>query len=425
MKYIILPFILILTTIVLLGCTEQLPPEEGFEDDQVIAGQAVSGGGGIIGEKVDNCKKESDGNSIFYQGTLTYSNKGKEYGPYTDKCYKNKLLEYSCTNNKVARKWVNCPEGGECKDGACIGPCTDTDEGKNFQEKGTVKGWSTLGQLGSKTDFCINKTTEGFAPGDLGKLWEFSCNSQGVITADTFDCTKEEQLCLNGACVNEKDLLCSPNTYFCVNEISVARCTADGTDFTPIVDCDDGEVCKKGECVNYDLSYYPGMFIKDGQFNGYLIIGTNAPALDNLALTEIAASLKYKNAVGEMVVVEIGNSAMKLDSEVSDPETKNLIVIGSPCVNSISAQLLGNPTECWGELTQKQAKIKLIAQKSDNYALLIEGYAGEEDLLAAKWLAKNYNNLEGTEILLEGTSMEDLSVTVLQQVIIFLFQSWV
>ncbi len=105
---------------------------------------------------------------------------------------------------------------------------------------------------------------------------------------------------------------------------------------------------------------------------------------------------------------------MKLDSEVSDPATKNMIVIGSPCVNTISAQLLGNPAECWGDLTQKQAKIKLIVQYDDNYALLIEGYAGEEDLLAAKWLAKNYNKLEGTEILLEGTTLEDLSVTVLQ-----------
>jgi len=206
MKYIILPFILILTTIVLLGCTEQLPPEEGFEDDQVIAGQAVSGGGGIIGEKVDNCKKESDGNSIFYQGTLTYSNKGKEYGPYTDKCYKNKLLEYSCTNNKVARKWVNCPEGGECKDGACIGPCTDTDEGKNFQEKGTVKGWSTLGQLGSKTDFCINKTTE-LSQCNIDKsnlTWYYSTvwPSQNQANASNY-------FPLYNSCISEKAVLSS------------------------------------------------------------------------------------------------------------------------------------------------------------------------------------------------------------------------
>ena len=411
MKYIILPIILILAAVILLGCTEQLPPEEGFEDDQIFAGQAVNEG--TVGNKVDNCKKENDGNSIFYQGTLTFSTKNKEYGPYTDQCYKKKLLEYSCEGNKVARKWVNCPQGGECQDGACIGPCTDTDEGKNFKEKGTVKGWNAIGQLTSQTDFCINKSTQGATSSEYGKLWEFSCDSQGVITADTIDCAKDEQLCLNGACVSEKDLLCSPNTYFCVNEISVARCTPDGTDFTPIVDCDDGEVCKKGECVNYDLSYYPEIFIKDGTFKGYIVIGEKAPALDNLALNEIASSLKYKNAAGEMVTVDLGNAA-KLDSEVSDPETKNLIVIGSPCVNSISAQLLGNPTECWGDLTQKQAKIKLIAQYSDNYALLIDGYAGEEDLLAAKWLAKNYNNLEGTEILLEGTSLEDLSVTVLQ-----------
>ncbi len=54
-----------------------------------------------------------------------------------------------------------------------------------------------------------------------------------------------------------------------------------------------------------DLSSYPGMFVSDGVFNGLLVVGENAAAVDNLAMTDIAASMKYKSAdAGATVKVE-------------------------------------------------------------------------------------------------------------------------
>ena len=41
-----------------------------------------------------------------------------------------------------------------------------------------------------------------------------------------------------------------------------------------------------------DLSEYPDMFVSDGVFNGLLVVGENAAAVDNLAMTDIAASMK-------------------------------------------------------------------------------------------------------------------------------------
>ena len=41
-----------------------------------------------------------------------------------------------------------------------------------------------------------------------------------------------------------------------------------------------------------DLNEYPDMFVSDGVFNGLLVVGENAAAVDNLALTDIAASMK-------------------------------------------------------------------------------------------------------------------------------------
>ncbi|MBI2582634.1 hypothetical protein HYV87_05925, partial [Candidatus Woesearchaeota archaeon] len=42
-----------------------------------------------------------------------------------------------------------------------------------------------------------------------------------------------------------------------------------------------------------DLSEYPDMFVSDGVFNGLMVVGENAAAVDNLAMTDIAASMKY------------------------------------------------------------------------------------------------------------------------------------
>ena len=41
-----------------------------------------------------------------------------------------------------------------------------------------------------------------------------------------------------------------------------------------------------------DLNEYPSMFVSDGVFNGLLVVGENAASVDNLAMTDIAASMK-------------------------------------------------------------------------------------------------------------------------------------
>ncbi|HLD79611.1 MAG TPA: hypothetical protein VJA18_03560 [Candidatus Nanoarchaeia archaeon] len=54
-----------------------------------------------------------------------------------------------------------------------------------------------------------------------------------------------------------------------------------------------------------DLSEYPDMFVSDGVFNGLMVVGENAAAVDNLAMTDIAASMKYHGTdSGSTVSVE-------------------------------------------------------------------------------------------------------------------------
>ena len=95
--------------LLLVSCTEKLPVEEGFEESKAIAGQAVW-------NPVEKCSKTDS--SEFVKGTLVFNKNGRNYGPYLDKCYKKKLIEYYCEKNQVSREWLACENG--CKDGACI-----------------------------------------------------------------------------------------------------------------------------------------------------------------------------------------------------------------------------------------------------------------------------------------------------------------
>src|SRR3989338_4302841 len=57
-----------------------------------------------------------------------------------------------------------------------------------------------------------------------------------------------------------------------------------------------------------DLSSYPDMFVSDGTFNGFFVVGENAAAVDNLAMTDIAASMKYRAPVKTSTVTVEGDA---------------------------------------------------------------------------------------------------------------------
>ena len=58
------------------------------------------------------------------------------------------------------------------------------------------------------------------------------------------------------------------------------------------------------------LDNYPDMFVTDGTFNGWLVVGENAASVDNLAMTDIAASMKYKGSGKSTTTTVTGDSWM-------------------------------------------------------------------------------------------------------------------
>lgn len=154
------------------------------------------------------------------------------------------------------------------------------------------------------------------------------------------------------------------------------------------------------------LENFPIIFRDAGMFNGYLVVGADAPASDVVALADTAAVLAQE------MVVPVGSS--KLDIEIADIGVQDLIVFGSPCHNDVMAELLGNPEPCDADaLDPDQATLKLVENNGDHLALFVMGYTDHAVRRAAHVLKdKRYllNGIEEMEACIIGNTYEDVVI---------------
>jgi len=147
--------------------------------------------------------------------------------------------------------------------------------------------------------------------------------------------------------------------------------------------------------VDKDLSQYPQLFLAGKTFSGFLVVGSNASAINTLALVDISSGL------GNDIIVP--PAASKLDTELLKKPLTQMILTGNPCDNKIIDYLMGYPRPCNGFIKEGEGMIKLI--KNNNlFQLLVMGHTADEVRVAAKVLG-NYKqyNLKGTEIITAGT----------------------
>ena len=88
-----------------------------------------------------------------------------------------------------------------------------------------------------------------------------------------------------------------------------------------------------------------------------------------------------------------------------------LIVVGGPCVNTIAAELMGNPANCAEGFTEGKAMIKYFDSET---ALLVAGYSAQ-DTRGAAYVLANYEDygLSGTEVEVITTNLQNLQVNAL------------
>ncbi len=115
-----------------------------------------------------------------------------------------------------------------------------------------------------------------------------------------------------------------------------------------------------------------------------------------------------KKRTGNLQQVQVVD-ATKLDSEVSSVTAQNIISVGGPCVNTVSAELMGNPSDCTAGFTPGRAKIKLY-ENGGNVAMVVAGFSGADTRLAGKVIAHRAADLSGMEVEIEGTTYSDATI---------------
>jgi hypothetical protein len=115
------------------------------------------------------------------------------------------------------------------------------------------------------------------------------------------------------------------------------------------------------------------------------------------------------SASGDLMPVTVVD-ATKLDSEIASVDAQNLIVVGGPCVNSVSAELLGSPSDCTEGFTPGRARVKLFEHANGNMAMLVAGFSGQDTRLAGRVLAHRSGELTGMEVEIEGTTFSDATI---------------
>jgi hypothetical protein len=101
-----------------------------------------------------------------------------------------------------------------------------------------------------------------------------------------------------------------------------------------------------------------------------------------------------------------------LDSEAPALGSTNMIVVGGPCVNTVAAELMGNPVDCAEGFTPGKAVIKLFESRK---ALLVAGYSAQDTLGATYVLADSADyDLSGDEVEVVVADLQNIDINVVE-----------
>ena len=144
--------------------------------------------------------------------------------------------------------------------------------------------------------------------------------------------------------------------------------------------------------VSANLAEFPQNFLVEDTIDAYIVVGEDGTATDVIS----------QGSIGMKMGLYAGSPQTginKIDNEVT--LDNNLILIGNPCVNSLTDELLNNPSPCDDYYREGEAKINYIEENGNRY-IIVAGNSAKGNKVAADHLA-NFatNGLIGTEIVLE------------------------
>ncbi len=143
---------------------------------------------------------------------------------------------------------------------------------------------------------------------------------------------------------------------------------------------------------NYNLEQYPNIFAYSNKPT-YIVMGKDAPTYHSMVQTSVALSLPQTGQ----------DYTNTFDNELPTTEGVNLILIGGPCDNSITAEFVESES-CGLGTEPGEAKIQLL-ETGERTVMLIVGY-GENEMREAGQLLQDQEPLDGTTAVLETTPTE-------------------
>lgn len=117
-----------------------------------------------------------------------------------------------------------------------------------------------------------------------------------------------------------------------------------------------------------ELNDYPDFFVDGSSVNVKIVVGDLALASDTIGAVEIATALQvdpFSNITRSPVEAVLA-------SEIDDITQENLIVIGGPCANSVSAALLDFPQPCYSSISPNTALVKAFTFEN-GVSILVAG----------------------------------------------------
>ena len=115
----------------------------------------------------------------------------------------------------------------------------------------------------------------------------------------------------------------------------------------------------------------------------------------------------------ETNAIQVGAAVLDTDPALGDVKSKNVILVGGPCANTATAEIMGSdPVDCGAGFEPGKAKIKLYTN-SGNVAMVVAGYSAMDTRRASKVVAQhgNYDNFAGAEVEVTGTTLADITVS--------------
>jgi len=195
---------------------------------------------------------DTDEKDIYTKGTVSVAGH-----TYEDVCTDARLVkEYFCEGDEAENLIFQCPNGYRCEGGKCTEleqTCSDTDEGKDVYEKGSVSLVTLLTQVYYE-DYCVNSTIvkEYYCVDNKVESEEVNCPEGYFCYGD--EC--RESICLDsdgGFSIYERGTTTKGDIEeedYCVGDDNGIEyyCSDNKITSTPFA-CPPQYVCSKGRCT--------------------------------------------------------------------------------------------------------------------------------------------------------------------------------